>query len=124
VVAFGPGEVRVAFASALLSGPIAWSGFTADAGPAVAAVRAHPTGRMFEWFAMGETAARSRPEGGRTVVEIDDLRFGFPGDPRRGLWGIRGVVGPTGQLEGPVEPFRRERPPGVLRSIWRGTFGG
>ena len=34
-------------------------------------------------------AARRAREGERQLVEFDDLRYGFPGTPRDGFWGVR-----------------------------------
>lgn len=122
VVARQPGEVRVGFMSSLAPEAATWSTFVPDHGPLVEAVRATPEGALLEWFARGETAAHVQPHGTSTVVELDDLRYGMPGEPRRGLWGIRAAFDASGRLQGAVERFRRPRPAGVFSWIWHATF--
>lgn len=125
IVARSGDEVRVGFASALRGGPIAWEGFSEEHGPLVEAARAVPEVGLFEWFAMGEATARVVQESG-AVVEFDDLRYGFPGAPRDGLWGVRVRLDAQGRPLGPPERFARELPAPVsklLWTIWRETLG-
>ena len=81
-------------------------------------------GQIFEWFAMNETTARVIPLETGTRVEIDDLRYGFPGRPERGMWGIRGDFDLNGNLIGPVQRIRSGGPRDLsLKGFWNATFG-
>jgi hypothetical protein len=73
---------------------------------------------------MEETTARVIPTKSGTRVEIDDLRYGFPGRPERGMWGIRGEFDENGNLIGPVRRIRAGGPRGLsLDAFWTATFG-
>jgi hypothetical protein len=125
LVARDAGQVRVGFTNALGAAPVAWESFPPATGPLVAAARATSEGRVLEWFAMGEATPRVEALAGGVVVEIDDLRYGFPGHPRDGLWGVRVFFDPSGHL---VRAERFDRPLPVpprrlLEQIWRGTLG-
>ena len=121
----GP-EVRIGWVSVLAPGPIAWQRFEEARGPLVDAARATREGEVLEWFAMGQTAARVEATPGGTVVEIDDIRYGLPGRPRDGLWGIRVRLGPDGRPLGPGERLNRPLPGSpreLLTQLWRGALG-
>jgi inner membrane protein len=125
VVARSGDEVHVGWLSLLRPRPIAWESFTQARGPLVDAALATTEGRLFEWFAMGEATPRVEDEGGRLVVELDDLRYGFPGSPRDGFWGVRVLLDGDGRA---VEAARFQRPlpepvSSLLYSIWRETLG-
>jgi inner membrane protein len=81
---------------------------------------------IFTWFAMGETAARVTANGDGFAVEISDLRYGFPGEPAMGYWGIRGDFDAEGRLRGPVRRVEH-RPPettgALARRLWRAAWG-
>jgi inner membrane protein len=126
VVARAGREVRVGFVTLLRPRPIQWEGFTQASGPEVEAVRAAPEVRLFEWFAMGEATPRVERSGALGRVELDDLRYGLPGRPRDGLWGVRVELDAGGQPAGPPERFDRELPGSVssiLLALWRETLG-
>ena len=92
--------------------------------PMIERLRSTPEGSLFDWFAMQQTVARTIPIPGGVAVEIDDLRYGLPGKPERGLWGIRAVFNSTGELIEPVQRIRmRERPEMDFGSFWRATWG-
>ena len=117
-------EVRVGWVSALAPRPIAWERFLAASGRLVDAARSTREVRVLEWFAMGE--ATPRLEGAGTVVEFDDLRYGFPGRPRDGLWGVRVRLDAAGRPLGPGERFDRALPasaPELLGQLWHYTIG-
>ena len=119
-------EVRVGWVSALAPRPIAWERFLAAGGPLVEAARTTREVQVLEWFAMGEATPRTREADGETLVEFDDLRYGFPGQPRDGLWGVRVRFDPAGQHRGPGERFDRRLPasaPELVGQLWRRTLG-
>ena len=110
VVRLGP-EVRVGWVSAWRRGARAeWESFVVAPDPRVAAARATSEGRTFEWFTDGQTVGQARETASGAVVEIDDLRFGFPGQPELGLWGIRLPMSRDGRPLGPVQRFNRPLP--------------
>ena len=125
VVRLGP-EVRVGFVSAWRKGAHAeWESFLVAPDPRVDQARATPEGRTFEWFTNGQTVGQVRATTGGPVVEIDDLRFGFPGHPEQGLWGIRLPLGEDGRPRGPVLRFNRPLPTAagpLVRRIFREAF--
>jgi inner membrane protein len=126
IVARSGDEVRVGWLSVLAPRPIAWERFEAASGSLVEAARETEEARVFEWFAMGESTPRLEPTTGGAVVEFDDLRYGFPGRPRDGLWGVRIRLDAAGRPSGPGERFDRELPapaPELLGRIWRETLG-
>lgn len=126
IVARGGDEVRVGWLSVVAPRPIEWERFTAASGPLVDAARRVPEVRVLEWFAMGEATPRTREADGETLVEFDDLRYGFPGQPRDGLWGVRVRFDPAGQHRGPGERFDRRLPasaPELVGQLWRRTLG-
>ena len=92
----------------------------------VEAARATPEVRLFEWFAMGESTPRLERSGARVRVELDDLRYGLPGRPRDGLWGVRVELDARGRPVGRPERFDRKLPGSVssiLLTLWRETLG-
>ncbi len=123
-VVWTPEEVRVGLISMWSPSAVAWERFPVSRGPLVDAVRASEAGRIFEWFAMGDTLAQTRTEPGRVLVEITDLRYGFPGRTASGFWGIRAVFDENGNRIGDVARFRRSLPATrqALALLWRATF--
>jgi hypothetical protein len=121
VVVRQDGEVRVGWVSTWRKDePGRWESFDVRSDPRIEAARATPEGRILEWFAAGQTGGRG-VDGG-AAVEIDDLRYGIPGRPRDGLWGIRVPLDAQGRPSGPVTRFDRPLPdaPGrLLLSIFR-----
>jgi inner membrane protein len=126
IVARSGAEVRIGWLSVVAPRPIAWEGFEAAGGPLVEAARRAETVRVLEWFAMGEATPRVEATAGGATVEFDDLRYGFPGRPRDGLWGARVRLDATGRPIGTGERFERDLPapaPELLGRIWRETLG-
>ena len=120
-------EVRIGWLSLWNGREIVWDRFRVDSGPEVDSLRATHEARVFEWFTSNQTAARveRRPDG-ETVVELGDLRYGFPGAPAQPLWGVRARFDSSGHMLGRVERFRREMPGpagAVVRELLRATFG-
>jgi inner membrane protein len=118
-------EVRVGWVSALRPEGGRWETFRVPRDPRIDAARATREGRILEWFAAGQTLGRVIDGPGRAAVEIDDLRYGVPGRPREGLWGIRVPLDGGGRPTEPVERFNRPLPPSpgrMLLSIFREAF--
>lgn len=125
VVVRTPGTVRVGFVSMWKPRPIEWSEFSEDEHPFVQVLRETVDGQVFEWFAMGQTVPTVRKNGDEIIIELDDIRYGFPDTPRHGIWGIRGHFKEDGTLNGPVEYFNRPSPasvPDLLRNLFTRTF--
>jgi len=124
-VARTPDRIWVGFHTPLGGGVTRWKSFDdASPHPLVERLASTPRGRIFTWFAMNETAARVTPGPRGTAVEIDDLRYGFPGSPERGMWGIRAVFDEEQQRVGPVERTRHPAPSGINPdSLWRAMWG-
>ncbi len=126
IVARNGEEVRIGWLNAFAPQPIEWQAFVSANGPLVDAARQTQEARLFEWFAQGETAARVRrtPEG--AIVELDDMRYGVPGLPRDGLWGVRVRLDAAGRPIGSGERFRRSLGASageVFRQLWQETLG-
>jgi inner membrane protein len=117
-------EVRIGWVSTWRRGDRGrWEVFTTPSDPRIDAARATPEGRLLEWFAAGQTVGRIVDDG--AAVEIDDLRYGFPGHPKDGLWGIRIPFDREGRPRDGVTRFNRPLPqaPGaLLRRIFREAF--
>jgi hypothetical protein len=119
-------EVRIGWVSTWRNNGGRWESFVAPVDPRIAAARATREGQILEWFASGVTAGRIVDEAdGRAFVEIDDLRYGFPGRPADGLWGIRVPLSAAGLPTGPAERFNRPLPDSTseaLRFLFREAF--
>lgn len=124
-VVWTPEEVRVGLLSMWRPSPVAWERFSVARGPLVDAVRASEGGRIFEWFTSGDTLAQTLVRSGELVVEITDLRYGFPGRTASGFWGIRASFDEEGRQTGDVVRFRRSLPETgrALALLWHATFG-
>jgi inner membrane protein len=127
VVVRTPDEVRVGLYTALRPGRPVWETFEPPPPhPLIEKLSRTREGAIFIWFAMGEVAARVIERGDVSIVEIDDLRYGLPGAPDQGMWGIRASFDRNGELRGSVKRFARSRPGtvrGTLRALARATVG-
>jgi inner membrane protein len=121
----GPGY-SVGWVSTWRPGAIEWYTLHSADGPPVDAARRLDDVRVFEWFAMGRTRYAVEEHGGEVWVEAYDLRYGFPHEPQRGLWGVRARLDRSGEPAGAVRRIQVPRPPlgASLRWLWRATFGG
>ena len=119
------GEIWVGLHTPLGGGASEWESFVPPPPhPLIERLRATREGTIFEWFAMNQTTARVMPTAQGTRVEIDDLRYGFPGRPERGMWGIRGEFNEQGELISPVRRIRAGGPRGLsLEAFWKASFG-
>jgi inner membrane protein len=118
-------EIHVGWISLWRPGRVEWTSFRQAEGALVDEARRTREGRLFEWFTGGQNAAAVESRPGAAVVEIDDLRFGFPSEPRHGLWGIRVRFDGEGRVVTPVERVDRPLPRSaraLLFQIWRDTF--
>jgi inner membrane protein len=126
VVARTPDEILVGLTTSLRPSRLFLERFSPPRHPLVAKLRSTREGSIFVWFAMGEVAPRVIEQGDdRTLIEIDDLRYGYPGSPDRGIWGIRALFDQRGELVGSVQRFNRRRGgrlPSVA-SFWRAVQG-
>ncbi len=119
-------EIGVGWLSLWNPRRIEWQRFREPRDALVDEARRTREGRLFEWFAAGQTAAALVATSEGTVVEIDDLRYGFPAEPQRGLWGIRVLFDDGGRVVPPVHRIDRPLPQSagtLLLRIWRDTFG-
>jgi len=126
IVARRNDEIRVGWTTLLTKDPIRWERFREARGPLVDTARATQEARVLEWFAMGQTAARLEATTEGAVVEIDDLRYGLPGSPRDGLWGVRVRLDARGRPLGPGERLDRrpDAPPDeFISQLLRRTLG-
>ncbi len=124
-VARADDQIWVGFHTPLDGGTTEWTQFdSVDSHPLVERLISTPRGQIFAQFAMDEIAGRILPDVRGLAVEIDDLRYGFPGSPERGMWGIRGVFGEDQQLAAPVERTRHPGPPAMgADALWRAMWG-
>jgi inner membrane protein len=125
LVARNGDEIRVGWISLWNPRRVEWTSFRQADGVLVDEARQTREGRLFEWFTAGQNAAAVDSRPGAAVVEIDDLRFGFPSEPRHGLWGIRVRFDGEGRVVPPVERVDRplpRTPRALLLQIWRDTF--
>lgn len=119
--------VFVGYRSLLADTPTRWTRVPRFAGPTPEAVTTtvlgSPVGATFRWFADDYWAVRVEREGARATVVLHDLRYGLPGRPDAGLWGLR--VDPADRNPRPPERFRRPTPSfgTMARTLWAGIRG-
>jgi inner membrane protein len=126
VVARTPEEIWIGLYTPWREAGPAFERFRPQPHPLIDALTQTREGSIFTWFAMGETTARVMPNGDGFAVEISDLRYGFPGEPATGYWGIRGVFDADGRLRGPVQRIEHDPPHNagaLLRTLWHAAWG-
>lgn len=125
VVARTGEDVHVGLYTPLRPGEPVLQSFPAMRHPLIDALGATPEGALFTWFAMEEVIGRVTARGGLFIVELDDLRYGMPGKPEQGFWGVRGVFDASGQLVEPVHRFQRSRGDGSygFGDLWDAMWG-
>ncbi|MEW6443544.1 MAG: metal-dependent hydrolase [bacterium] len=119
-------EVRIGLVSMWKPAPVQWDRFPVSEGPLVRQVIHSRAGRIFDWFSMGQTLPRVEQRDGVVVVEITDLRYGYPmGEAATGLWGIRARFDDNGRMLGRIERFYRDLPRTreMAVELWRDAFG-
>lgn len=126
IVAEEPPGYSVGWLSTWRPQAIEWYTLHSADGPPVDAARRLDDVRMFEWFAMDQTRYAVEDHGAEVWVEAYDLRYGFPNEPQRGLWGVRARFDRSGAPAAEVRRIQVPRPPlgAGLRWLWRATFGG
>ncbi|MGC2855541.1 metal-dependent hydrolase [Novispirillum sp. DQ9] len=106
---------------------IVWQRFSRVRSPAIEQVAATPEAALFRWFANGRVFWRERPlDGGGTLVQAFDVRYGLPGTTVLGFWGIQASVDGAGGLDGAVEVVRppRDTSAAAWRDLWTRIVGG
>jgi len=90
---------RVGFATTDQPGAIAWHCFQRPAHAAIGTALGTEEGKLFAWFAMGETwPSIAEASDGSTVVRLTDRRYGVPGPTVQGWWGIEMRIGADGRV--------------------------
>jgi inner membrane protein len=125
VVVRSDGEVRVGLYTPFRPGEPVLESFRESRHPMIDALKRTPEGSLFTWFAMQEVVGRVMTTVDGYVVELDDLRYGMPGRPAEGFWGVRGVFDARGRLIEPVRRFRRSRGDGEVGfgDLWAAMWG-
>ena len=127
VVARSGDQVFVGYASGWRPSAISWQRFELTPSSDVERVLRTPEGQLFSWFAKGQlswTTTTTDPGLAGRVVQIDDIRYGMPGNPTQGMWGIEGQVDPLGNVTS-VHRLRRPRAirDGQISDIFRAALG-
>jgi len=110
IVARRDNDVWVGWTTLWHPRPVEWTHFHVPHHRLIDTLRRQPEAEVFEWFAMGQTVPSVREASPGRIVEIDDIRYGFPARPTQGIWGIRGRFDEDGQLVGRVERIDRPLP--------------
>jgi len=118
-------EILVGWLSLWRPRPVEWERYPLPRHSLIQQLRSTPEGATFEWFAMGQTLPTVTMSGAAWVVELHDLRYGFPSRSEPGIWGIRARFGPDGALLDPVERIHSRLPlpaAELLGQLLRFTF--
>ena len=118
-------QIQVGHLSLWKPRPIHWQTYTPPKHPLIDKLAQTREGEIFVWFAMGQIAPHLVEKEDGFIVELDDLRYGLPGTPDRGLWGIRAQLDSHGNLLPPIVRFDRplpEKPLTILKQLFYATF--
>ena len=85
--------------------PIVWSCSAIPHDSRIEQLKSTREGKIFEWFAMGQTMPRIISSPQQSIIQIADMRYGFLNVPDQGLWGIEAKFDQSGQLEGTVSYY-------------------
>lgn len=112
-------NLTIAMASTLHPYPLELQTLRWPPSPLVERALEHEHGEIARWFSMDMLGARVFDERGRTVVRLDDQRYGRYTDPLVPLWGARFVFDADGELVETewVEERYHVRPLDELRAI-------
>lgn len=118
-------EVRVGLYTPFRPGEPVLQTFRDVHHPLVDALKHTPEGSLFTRFAMNEVTARVWKARDVFIVELDDLRYGMPGRPADGFWGVRGIFDASGHLLEPVRRVQRGRgdAPVGIPQLWAAMWG-
>ena len=132
VVARTDERIYVGWHTPLGDGKVFWAGDFSrpPEGPLTRDLHATWEGQTFVWFTMGETIThRHRIKGGH-LIQIEDLRYGFPGMPAdRGMWGIQARYNTRGQRLGDVSRYQMAARSSsssmqeILGGLWQSSWG-
>jgi len=118
-------EVRVGLYTPFRPGEPVLESFREVRHPMIDALKRTPEGALFTWFAMDEVTGRVWRAQDVFIVELDDLRYGMPGQPADGFWGVRGIFDANGHLLEPVRRVQRGRGEAKLgiAELWAAMWG-
>ena len=126
IVAVSDDRVRVGFHTPFNDVPIRWRGYRPAAHPLILQFDDSPEGQLLRWFAMDQVAHIVTATAGGDLLQAYDIRYGLPGDPRQGLWGIRVLYGGDGAVLEPARRFSIDRGDALndnLARLWWGIIG-
>jgi inner membrane protein len=118
-------EIRVGLYTPFRPGEPVLESFREVHHPMIDALKHTPEGSLFTWFAMEEVTGRVWKAQDVFIVELDDLRYGMPGHPTDGFWGVRGIFDADGYLLEPVRRIQRGRGASKLgvAELWAAMWG-
>ncbi len=125
VVVDEPEGGRVAYASSLQTGAIAWKCFVAPRDPRIDALRATEEGQLLAWFADGDLWPRIVANGdGSALVQLWDRRYGITGETNNGWWGIEAAFRTDGTMSPPQRAsIPRDFDGNAIGQLFRASLG-
>lgn len=120
------GDMRVGLVSTLRPQPSYFHVLNNIKHPLIDKTRQHPKAKLMKWFAMDMLSPRLEKKGDRTIVYLDDQRFGSLSEPQFSLWGVRAEYGKNNKLIR-VDKHQRSRTKININKeftvLWQGIFG-
>lgn len=117
-------EVWLGYISTWKAHKISWIQHKKEQGPAAKALLAHHRGQAFAWFTNQDYLIKKHTEGGKTYIEMHDLRIGTTGKALWGMWKLQAEIDEKGSLI--TEPTRinifADRSWDTIKSIFQATF--